>query len=206
MPPIPEDLLDFVTLDDSVLPVKSELYAKSKSGPVVPVVNNGPDDYQTPPEAIVPLLQFIQPGWTVWEPACGSGQLVREFKRRGYDVIGTDMLTDQSFLDYEPEKYDCIITNPPYSIKQQFLERVYSLGKPFAFLMPLAALETQKRQSLYKKYGLELLIPNRRIHFSVPVSALTPAGASKSGSYFLTAWFTWGFNIGQNLSFVDIPA
>lgn len=183
----------------------TETYHKSGAGTVVPIQNNGPDGYQTPPEAIVPLLPFIKPGWVIWEPACGEGNLVKAFVQHGYTVVGTDLLTGQSFLDYQPEHFDCIVTNPPYSIKQLFLERAYSLGKPFAFLMGLNALETPKRQKLFKQYGLELLIPNRRFHFEVPVNNLTPRGEHKSGSYFMTAWFTCGFNIGRQISFVDIP-
>jgi hypothetical protein len=97
-----------------------------------------------------------------------------------------------------PEHYDCIITNPPFSIKQQFLERAYMLGKPFAFLLPLTTLETKKRQDLFRLYGLEIILLDRRINF------FTPSGMVSS-AWFATAWFTWGLNIGKQLSFEKLP-
>ncbi|MGC8579683.1 MAG: tRNA (adenine-N(6)-)-methyltransferase, partial [bacterium] len=90
--------------------------------------------------------------------------------------------------------FDCIITNPPYSLKEEFLERAYSFNKPFAFLMPITALEGKTRQDLYKKYGLQLLIPNKRINFE------TPSGKG-SGSWFASAWFTYKFNLPKDIMF-----
>jgi len=59
-------------------------------------------------------------------------------------VSGNDFLVDEPAF-----AYDCIITNPPYSIKDRFLTRCYELKKPFALLMPLTALEGKYRQQLY---------------------------------------------------------
>lgn len=61
--------------------------------------------------------------------------------------------------------FDAIITNPPYSLKDRFLERCYSFGKFFALLMPLTALEGKKRNTLYRKYGINLLVFDRRVEF-----------------------------------------
>jgi len=91
-------------------------------------------------------------------------------------------------------KFDCIVTNPPFSIKGMFIERCYQLGKPFALLMPLTALEGEKRQQFWRK-GLQLIIPNKRYNFE------GPSGKGK-GSWFATAWFTWGLNLPKDLNFI----
>jgi len=153
-----------------------------------------PDDFQTPPGAIVPLLPYISKDSIVWECACGKGNLVRAFREREYECVGSDALTGKSFFLYQPDRYDVIVTNPPFSLKQQFLERAYALGKPFAFLLPLTTFETQKRQSLFKKYGVEVILFDKRINFE------TPSGRG-GGSWFATAWFTHGLNIGNQLTF-----
>jgi len=164
----------------------------------VPLAKNRPDDFQTPPIALEPLYPYLKGGWTIWECAAGKGNLVRALAQgNGFDVIATDILTGQDFLTHEPENYDCVITNPPYSLKQQFLERAYNLGKPFAFLLPLTTFETKKRQDLFKKYGLEVIFLDKRINFE------TPSGKG-SGSWFATAWFTNGLNIGQQLVFAEL--
>jgi len=141
------------------------------------------NDFQTPPEALSPLLPYISKDWWIWEPACGKGNLTNELNRLDYQCIGSDILTGWDFLKDEMPAYDCIITNPPYSIKHKFIARCYELGKPFALLMPLTALETEYRQSLYSKYGLQIILMPKRINFE------TPSG-NGSGSWFATAWFT----------------
>jgi hypothetical protein len=127
-----------------------------------------PNDFQTPPEALNPLIPYLNKDWTIWECANGKGNLSRELIKNGFDVVSTDILYDFDFLTQKAEQFDCIITNPPFSLKQQFLERCYQLGTPFALLLPLAGLETIKRQNLFKKYGLQVIFFDKRIKLSVP--------------------------------------
>lgn len=161
-----------------------------------PLLNGNPDDFQTPPNALTPLLKFIPKDKVVWECASGKGNLVRAFQELGYQVIGSDALTGQSFFLYQPEQYDVIVTNPPFSLKQEFLEHAYCLGKPFAFLLPLTTFESKKRQSLFKKNGVEVIFLDKRVNFE------TPSG-NGSGSWFATAWFTWGLGIGSQIIFEE---
>lgn len=81
--------------------------------------------------------------------------------------------------------------------KEKFLERCYELGKPFALLMPLTALESKKRQTLFRKHGIQLIIPDKRINFE------TPSGKG-SGAWFLTAWFCYGLNLPKDINFVTL--
>ena len=163
----------------------------------IPNRQGSPNDFQTPPQAIQPLLPYLKKDWLIWECACGKGNLVKALNSKGFLTEGTDLLTGHDFLTWHPKKYDCIITNPPFSIKQKFLERAYELGKPFAFLLPLTTFETAKRQELFKKYGLEVIFFDKRINFE------TPSGKG-SGSWFATAWFTNGLNIGKEMAFVNL--
>lgn len=169
-----------------------------------PLVQGNSNDFQTPPEALAPLIPYLKKEWTIWECACGRGNIVKTLKDNGLTVIASDLFVDfgneplRNFLNDTPSKpFDCIITNPPYSIKQKFLERAYSLGKPFAFLLPLTTFETEKRQALFKQHGLEVIFFDKRINFE------TPSGKG-SGSWFATAWFTFGLNIGKELTFAKL--
>src|SRR3990167_662084 len=122
-----------------------------------PLATGRPDDFQTPPSALTPLYPYLKKEWTVWECAEGKGNLSTALRNEGYSVVGTDILSGQDFLHWNPEKFDVIITNPPFSLKQQFLERCYNLGKPFALLLPLTTFETGKRQRLFKENGVEII-------------------------------------------------
>ncbi|MBQ21691.1 MAG: tRNA (adenine-N(6)-)-methyltransferase [Flavobacteriales bacterium] len=155
------------------------------------------DDYQTPPLALTPLLPHLKKNWVIWECAAGEGNLVKTLRKQGYKVIATDIHSGEDFLSFEPKQYDCIITNPPFSLKQEFLERAYCLGKPFAFLLPLTTLESEKRQRFFHQCGLEMILFNKRINFE------TPTGEG-DGSWFASAWFTNQLNLGKQLNFTVV--
>jgi hypothetical protein len=150
------------------------------------------DERYTPEYAISPLLPFLPKNKILWECAWGTGELASHLRTAGYHVVGhatTDFLTQQ------PERWDITVTNPPYSHKDAFLERAYSLGKPFAFLLPLEALGGG-RVRLYRQHGLELLIPDKRINFS-------DADGQPNKGTFPTAWFCWQL-LPKDLNFVEV--
>jgi len=160
----------------------------------------------TPPYAVRPLIPFISEDIRIiWEPTdFGSSYITQVLKKAGYEVISTHKNAGIDFLQDEPDfQFDMIITNPPYTMKEQFLERCYNLGKPFALLMPLTALEGKKRQKLYAKYGIQLIIPDKRIKFLKYVSDINKFVYLKN-VWFATAWFTWGLDLERDLNFVHI--
>jgi len=158
-------------------------------------MNGRPDEFQTPEHAVDILVPYLKRAniKIIWECAIGKGLLADALNKRGFFII--KIYGD--FLKITPhDDFDCIVTNPPYSKKDEFLEKAYQMGKPFAFLLPLTALEGKRRQKLYKKYGIQLIIPNKRINF------ITPSGKG-SGAWFQTAWFCWKLNLPQQLNFVE---
>ena len=161
-----------------------------------PRTQGAPDDFQTPPEALYPLLPYLKKDWTIWECAAGKGNLVREFEKRGYRVVASDILTQKDFLFWRPEHFDVIVTNPPFSLKQEFLERCYNLKKPFALLLPFTTFEGKKRQALFKEYGVQVIFFDRRINFT------TPSGTG-GGAWFPVCWFCFGLELPKEINFVE---
>lgn len=151
------------------------------------------DEIYTPRYALNPLIPFIKDNWKIWECAWGTGALASHLSFNGFKVV------DYRFRDFFKDEFtdfDCIITNPPYSKKDEFLKRAFEIGKPFAFLLPLTALEGIKRGKLYKKYGIQLIIPNRRINFIMP--------NKQGGAWFQVAWFCYKMNLPKDLNFVEL--
>lgn len=144
------------------------------------------DRCETPSYAVDPLLPYLNPLWQYWEPACGSGRIVRTLERHGYDVKGGDLLYGDNFFQQEPFRWDALITNPPYSIKPQWIKRCYELGKPFALLVPVETIGGGGVQKLMEQYGAEIMLLNRRVNFYMPIKGLTGKGAQ-----FPVLWFCW---------------
>ena len=160
------------------------------------LMNGHTDEVQTPAYAIEYLLPYIKKDWIIWECAWGKGSLAKHFEDKGFKVIGSNV---KDFMKEKvAEHFDCLITNPPYSMKEEFLDNCYKYDKPFALLMPLTALEGIKRGKLYRDNGIQLIIPNRRINFIMP---------NKQGSsWFATAWFCYKLNLPKDLMFVELES
>jgi hypothetical protein len=84
-----------------------------------------------------------------------------------FDNLGNDF-----FKIDPPENCDLMISNPPFSLQNQIIERSFKLVddgkiKSFALLLPLSTLETPKRADLYNKYidDISILIFKKRIKF-----------------------------------------
>lgn len=197
---------------DRSLPIEADETARLEDGyasQMKPKINRAGDIYeprgfdscQTPPEAIDPLLPYLPMDWSIWEPACGEGTLVEAFYDADRQVIGTDIITGANFFTCDgPSGWDCIVTNPPYSIKYEWLERCYALDRPFALLLPVETLGAQKAQRLFAEYGVGVILLNRRINFKMP-----NIGWEGSAAQFPVAWFTWRLDLETQIVFGRLP-
>lgn len=123
------------------------------------------DEYYTPKEAVLPIIEYIKPNSTIWCPFDNeNSEYVKCIRAAGHKVIATHIDNGQNFFCYEPnESYDCIISNPPFSLKDDILKRLNELNKPYAILLPLPTLQGQKRFQYLK--NCEALVFDKRINF-----------------------------------------
>ena len=142
------------------------------------------DDLYTPDYAIKPLLKYVPKDITVWE-CCdftdgGGSQITKLLKQHGCNVISTGK--KENFFKFKPDiDFDMIITNPPYSLKDEFLERCYEIGKPFCLLLPITALEGKRRGNMFRKYGISVLVFDGRVVYM----------NDKKSNWFNTSWFCY---------------
>lgn len=153
--------------------------------------SQGYDRCQTPPYALDPLLPYLKQFEDIWEPASGSGNIVNVLELAGHAVTGSDILHGRNFFDWQPDRFDAIVTNPPYSCKFLWLERCYELGKPFALLVPVETIGAQAAQRQMERHGAELLLLNRRVNFEMPNRGLEGADGWKSSAQFPVLWLCW---------------
>lgn len=109
------------------------------------------DELYTPPDAMTPLLKHLPKHYkTIWCPCDTlSSEIVKALVLDGRDVIATHISTGEDFFTTEKD-CDCIVTNPCYSNKNDFIQRCNDLKKPWALLLPLDALCGTKRYPLTK--------------------------------------------------------
>ena len=120
------------------------------------------------------------------------------FRKLGYGVVNThfDPLTGEGldFFKYtkgdmEAHGIDFIVSNPPFSKKDEVLEHCDELGVPYALLLPLPTLQGQSRfDKVFSKGYTQVLIFNAR----VPYSAREKHWSSMSGNHFASIFICKG--------------
>jgi len=147
------------------------------------------DEYYTPKYAIDPILRYIPSGSCVWCPfdlECSNFVLM--LRAHGCEVVCTHIAEGSDFFELDIE-CDYIISNPPYSLKNEVFTRLFSLNRPFAMLVGVVGLfESQLRFDLFRSNPFEILYLNRRVAFFEDYSGDQKASLNPPfSSVFLTS-------------------
>lgn len=151
----------------------------------------GGDEQYTPKYGVDILLPHIShlKDKIIWCPFDKEdSQFVKVLKDDGFNVVYSHIDYGQNFLNYEPEQWDIIISNPPYTNKRVYFERCLDLKKPFALLLPLNILSDSVINTTMRERGREeefqLLIPNKRMRFYNNLTGQTGNQPTFKASYF----------------------
>lgn len=128
------------------------------------------DEVFTPEYAVRPLLKYIKPNTIIWCPFDKPfSKFVEIFQQAGFNVIHSHIDEGKNFFFYEPEEpYDVIISNPPFSCKDDVLKRLSELNKPYAMLLPIPTLQGQMRFPYMK--NIQYLGFDKRINYYMDTS------------------------------------
>ncbi len=146
------------------------------------------DEVYTPAYAVKPILKYIRmKGYsaTVWCPFdTEESEFVKLIRAEGHKVVNSHIDEGKNFFYWEPEeKYDYIISNPPFSIKDDVLKRLYELNKPYAMLLPIPSLQGQKRFPYIK--DCQALIFDKRINYFKDLITKEIQKGVSFGSFYL---------------------
>lgn len=84
----------------------------------------------------------------------------------GYKVIYSHIDNGEDFFEMKVPKCDYIISNPPYSIKTEILQRLFEIDKPFAMLVGVVGLfESQRRFNMFKDNRFGIIYLNKRVSY-----------------------------------------
>ncbi len=145
------------------------------------------DECYTQRYGVEPVLEFLPPykDKIIWCPFDDeNSEFVKVLKENGYNVVYSHIKYGQDFYTYEPEKFDLIISNPPFTNKAQIFRRVLSFNKPFALLMTITWLNDPTPANVFKDKELQILSFDERMQFK--------GQESKKISY-LSAYFCYNF-------------
>lgn len=149
--------------------------------------SGGGDEAYTPAYAVAPILEFIPEGAIVWCPFdTEDSEFVKQISKT-HKVVFSHISNGQDFFEYEPEEWDVMISNPPFTNKRKFFERALSFGKPFALIMTNTWLNDAAPKQLFAEKDLQLLMFDKRIRFTAP------DGRPNDKITFSSSYYCWNF-------------
>ena len=164
------------------------------------------DDFPTPPWATRAMLHESfnderTQHYTCLEPACNRGTMAEPLKEmfkhvetsdiKDYGYKGTKVL-DFLKRPYEPESFDWVITNPPFSLAEQFAKEAWRVSKiGFMLLVRTSFLEGVGRYNnmFYRRPPTGIYQYSERVPM---VKGRLDKKASTATSY---CWLLWEKNL-----------
>lgn len=128
------------------------------------------DFYATPRNATEAILNKVNLKGSILEPAAGEGHISVVLKEKYPDskIVSTDLVQREErfgvhikggidFLTYDfKENFDNIITNPPFNIAQEFVERALKLANDKVIMFAkIQFLEGNRRRKMFDKAPLK---------------------------------------------------
>lgn len=170
------------------------------------------DFYATDPKAVEKLLlKYSINGNKILEPCVGNGNIadtIKKFYTNVTDITGVDIVDRgypntivQDFLSWQTDKkFEAIITNPPYSLAKEFVEKGMELltdesedtcNGQMAMFLKIQFLEGAKRKELFEKYPPKYIYVFRnRMATWNNGEPLDPNG-KRWATTMCHAWFVW---------------
>ncbi len=172
-----------------------------------PSGENPHDFFPTPPGVTRAIIEACPLPDGLWcEPAVGEGHIIEAVGKRTawatFDIrpVPAPALSDYheqcDFLQYDPCRFDVIITNPPFYLAEEFVRKSLQHADHVVMLLRLAFLESRKRELFHATYPADVYVLSRRPSFK-------ENGATDSSAY---AWFVWGPGRGGRWSVLPTPA
>ena len=166
------------------------------------------DFYATDPQSVKDLLDnFKIESNSFYEPCVGQGHIANVLAEYfpNAKIIGSD-LVDRGYSNtivgdfinsnIEVEKVDWIITNPPYSLAKEFIDKSLTLSnKGVAMFLKIQFLEGQARKDWFKNTPLKYVyVFSKRQDPWRDGESVNPKTGKKWGSTMCFAWFIWEHN------------
>jgi len=150
------------------------------------------DLYETPEWvtlALVPHILDLIPSKLIYEPAAGSGKMVSALVKGGFGVRSDDLSEGRDFLSCWHLNYpdEAIVTNPPYELATEFIDRALALTASNGVVAMLLRTDFDHAKSRKGMFGecsvfAKKLVLTKRIKWFED---------SKGQPSFNHAWFIW---------------
>ena len=154
------------------------------------------DEYNTPEIAYNPIryLSNFLFNKTIWDPFVSEKPTAKDRIKKMFPV-SKEVIHDRTFdlLTFKlPERFDIIITNPPFSKKKEIIQQLFILDKPFCCLLPFDVLSRKYMMvELQTRENLHVILPSQRFDFESVYEKETDQKKKKSTCPFSSIWLCY---------------
>lgn len=155
------------------------------------------DFYETPAWVTQSLLDFLSFPQIIWEPACGNGAMSEVIKKYYDKVMYSDINADKFnyglLLDFlkvmrAPPAICSIITNPPYRLAEEFINKALNLLQSRRSTMIAMLLRHEYDCAASRRY----LFENRPFYAKLVLTRRPMWIANSTGSpRHNFSWYIW---------------
>jgi len=155
------------------------------------------DFYETPPWCVRAILPHLPAAAKILDAGCGTGAILREIvkawpdreicgieKEPGRCRVAEDAALPALLGDFLlcTDRFDLIVSNPPYSHALQFVQKAQDLAPVVCMLLRLPWLASMKRAQWHRDNPSHVFVLPRRPSFT----------GDKRTDATEYAWFLWG--------------
>ena len=119
------------------------------------------DEFYTLKETWESIKDYIPRDKVVWE---AFSNLETEGVKYLSSICKEVITNTGDFFECDDNEAECIITNPPFSIKRNVLKRLKIIDKPFICILPTLALQTKYIQDIFDG-ELQIILPSKKIFY-----------------------------------------
>ena len=182
--------------------MRKVIIMKGKNFSLNSTKRNKNDYYQTPYSMTRQLLEVENFEGKILEPSCGAGAIVKVLRDYDKSVDYCDLNNEFSltgifknfkdFVNDDFDRYDNIITNPPYSLAKEFILKAKQItNNKIAMLLPLNYLHGVTR---YNEIYLDKEFPLKSVYvfcrYGMLEETIRDDGTYRTGM-MVYAWYIW---------------
>ena len=152
----------------------------------------------SPKTAWEAIAHLIPKNKVIWEAFYGDGDSGKYLRELGFETIHEE-------IDFfKEDRGEMVVSNPPFSMCPQILERMVELNKPFIMIMPLTKIVTQYFRKLFanQEDHIQIIIPRKRIQFIKTVDGKVPEDY-KSCCNFDCLYYCWKINLPRDIIWLE---
>lgn len=161
------------------------------------------DYYATPPETTKAILDKVELTGSILEPACGEGHISNVLKEYypNSDIVSTDLIERGyaygvggiDFLNHDfNEKYDNVITNPPFKLAKEFIEKALSISNDKVIMFAkIQLLEGVSRKDMFKNTPLKYVYVFSKRQNPFRNGSPVDENGKRWASTMCFAWYVW---------------